>query len=76
MPERWMTDAACAEVDPSVFFPEPEWKSAPMAQRVCEDCPVRIKCLEFALVNNIDHGIFAGTSPKTRQKLRRMRDAS
>jgi WhiB family redox-sensing transcriptional regulator len=32
---------------------------------------VRAKCLEYALDNDLDHGIFGGTTEPERRKLRR-----
>jgi WhiB family redox-sensing transcriptional regulator len=75
MPERWMTDASCAQMDGELWFPEPDWKPAAMALKVCADCPVRVRCLEFALVNRIEDGIYGGVPAATRIKLRRRREA-
>ena len=40
----WMDDAACLDLPIAMFF----GKSAE-GKAVCRDCPVRIKCLAFAL---------------------------
>jgi hypothetical protein len=34
-------------------------------------CPLRQQCLEFALVNNLAHGIFGGMYEHDRRRLRR-----
>jgi hypothetical protein len=36
-----------------------------------EPCPVRARCLLFALVNNCDQGIWGGMSPEDRAALRK-----
>lgn len=43
----WEEDAACATVDPAIFFPEKSvgWRPTEMARKVCATCPVRAECL-------------------------------
>ena len=38
-------------------------------KRVCEECPVQSECLEFALENRIDHGVWGGTSERQRRRI-------
>jgi hypothetical protein len=71
----WRLDAACAEVDPELFFPEPgEAPQAAAAKQVCAGCAVRGPCLEAAVHGpqaRDDHsGIFAGTTARDRVALR------
>jgi WhiB family transcriptional regulator, redox-sensing transcriptional regulator len=71
----WRLNAACAEVDPELFFPEPgQAPQAAAAKAVCAGCAVRGPCLEAALHGpqaHQDHsGIFAGTTPSERVRLR------
>jgi len=71
----WRLDAACAEVDPELFFPEPgQVPQAAAAKQVCAGCAVRSPCLEAALHGpqaRDDHtGIFAGTTARDRVALR------
>jgi DNA-binding GntR family transcriptional regulator len=71
----WRLDAACAEVDPELFFPEPgQVPQAAAAKAVCAGCAVRGPCLEAALHGpqaREDHaGIFAGTTASDRVRLR------
>ncbi len=52
-----------------------------MAQAVCDSCPSKDPCLQFALMTNQDTGIWGGTSEEERRKLRkawllRQREAS
>jgi WhiB family transcriptional regulator, redox-sensing transcriptional regulator len=71
----WRLDAACAEVDPELFFPEPgQVPQAAAAKQVCAGCAVRGPCLEAAVHGpqaRDDHtGIFAGTTARDRVALR------
>lgn len=47
MDREWMTDAACAGVDPELFFPDAseQWQPTRDAKRICAGCPVRDVCL-------------------------------
>ncbi len=71
----WRLDAACAEVDPELFFPETgQVPQAAAAKQVCAGCTVRGPCLQAALHGpqaRDDHtGIFAGTTARQRVALR------
>jgi WhiB family transcriptional regulator, redox-sensing transcriptional regulator len=71
----WRLDAACADVDPELFFPEPgQVPQAAAAKQVCAGCAVRGPCLETAVHGpqaRDDHtGIFAGTTARQRVALR------
>jgi WhiB family redox-sensing transcriptional regulator len=71
----WRLDAACREVDPELFFPEPgQAPQAAAAKQVCAGCAVRGPCLEAAVHGpqaRDDHtGIFAGTTARDRVALR------
>lgn len=68
--EPWMSEALCAETAPELFFPEKGTSSA-AAKRLCAACDVRGRCLEYALTNNLQDGIYGGRSPKERARLRR-----
>jgi WhiB family transcriptional regulator, redox-sensing transcriptional regulator len=71
----WRLDAACADVDPELFFPDTgQVPQAAQAKEVCAGCAVRGPCLEAALHGQQardDHGgIFAGTTARERVALR------
>ncbi|NGN63873.1 WhiB family transcriptional regulator [Streptomyces sp. A7024] len=71
-PDPGLSGAACAEVDPELFFPEPgDWRSSHLAKGICAVCPVKDLCLAGALERNEHFGIFGGLSPKERDELRR-----
>lgn len=66
-PEPWVQDAACAETDPEIFFPE-KGGSTREAKRVCRGCSVTAECLAFALRRNERYGIFGGKSERERRR--------
>ena len=71
-PVEWQTHARCTEVDPEIFFPE-RGGSSKAARAVCADCSVRAQCLEYALNNKEQFGIWGGTSERERRRLRKER---
>lgn len=66
----WQSDAMCAQADPEAFFPE-KGGSTKEAKRVCQDCPVRTKCLAEALKNDERFGVWGGLSERERRALRK-----
>ena len=76
MDTQWMADGKCREVPPAVFFPS-DGLGVQAAQKICADCPVSEACLEYALANRIDHGVWGGRSERERRRiLRRRRTAA
>lgn len=65
----WMQRAACVDHDAKIFFPENDGDAAAAAS-VCRVCPVRIDCLEYAFDNDERYGIWGGTTPLARERLR------
>ena len=72
MDTDWMTKGRCADVSPSVFFPS-DGVGVDAARKICQECDVRGPCLEYALVNRIDHGVWGGTSERERRRILRQR---
>lgn len=68
----WWDYAACLGMDPDLFFPE-RGESVAAAKEVCQDCPVRLTCLQYALDNKEHHGIWGGVSERERRRIRRAR---
>jgi WhiB family redox-sensing transcriptional regulator len=69
---EWMDEAACRNVDGVNFFPDVSYDTeSKLALKLCKECPVKEDCLEFAIVNEIDYGIWGGATPKQRKSLRR-----
>ena len=64
---KWMDWALCAQTDPEVFFPK-KGGSHTEAKKVCEQCPVRTDCLNWAIEHNESEGIWGGMSAKERAR--------
>jgi WhiB family redox-sensing transcriptional regulator len=76
MDTEWMASGNCASEPPSRFFPS-DGVGVEVARRICATCPVKDECLEHALVNRIDHGVWGGTSERERRRiLKRRRTAA
>ncbi|UCR74434.1 WhiB [Mycobacterium phage Ritam007] len=71
----WRDKAVCAQTDPEVFFPE-NGVNATSAKKICKDCEVRAQCLQWALENDEQFGVFGGLSPHERRPLRKAVKAS
>ena len=75
MDNEWMAQGRCRDMDPAVFFPS-DGIGVQNAQRICSECPVKVPCLEYALVNHVDHGVWGGTSERERRRILRRRRIS
>lgn len=76
-PPTWTRDAVCAQVDPELFFPEKGGHNGSIAIRICQQCPARLACLEYALEAEETtagrYGIFGGTTPMQRRRIAQQR---
>jgi WhiB family redox-sensing transcriptional regulator len=83
VPKIWFAlpdfrDGLCAtEPLPDLFFPdtareERDW--AHLYQAICESCHRRVECLDYALENNIEHGVWGGLTPAQREVIKPFRD--
>jgi WhiB family redox-sensing transcriptional regulator len=73
--QEWLDRAACRDTDPERFFPEPgEHTKAAEAKAICASCQVRDHCRDLAVKAagglDGDHGVFGGTLPGERSRLR------
>lgn len=77
-PDRpaWFADAECAGLGPDLFFTDASGQASDEAIAVCAVCPVRERCLEWALANNDTEGVWGGTTPAQRRRIRRRRSGS
>jgi WhiB family redox-sensing transcriptional regulator len=66
----WTARAACRGVDTEIFFPTTSDEEAE-ALAICAECPVRAQCLEYALRGRESNGIWGGTTPEQRRRIRR-----
>ena len=71
-PMPWSIDAACRGLDPELFHPASN--DIRDAEQVCRRCDVRGECLDYALTNRIDGGIWGGTTGRQRVKMRSERN--
>jgi WhiB family redox-sensing transcriptional regulator len=71
----WRNEAVCKDTDPELFFPVGTTGQALLqidrAKEVCFECPVKVRCLDFAIETNQDSGIWGGTSEEERRQIRR-----
>ena len=67
-----MADGLCRDIHPSVFFPS-DGVGVDVARQICLDCPAKAPCLEYALRNRIDHGVWGGASERERRRILRQR---
>ena len=70
----WMAEGNCRLHPPATFFPS-DGVGVDRARKICRDCPVMGQCLEYALEERIDHGVWGGCSERERRRiLKRRRD--
>lgn len=76
--QEWMSDPDrnCADGHPDNWFPSTDGDGPTsqarvrMARQLCSGCPVAVQCLQYALDNDEQHGVWAGTTPRERRRLR------
>jgi WhiB family redox-sensing transcriptional regulator len=73
----WLEHSRCIGEDPELFFPVGATGSA-LAQtaraiEICNGCPVRAECLEWALDTCQDAGVWGGLGEEDRREIRRAR---
>jgi WhiB family redox-sensing transcriptional regulator len=65
----------CRSVDPEIFFPVgfsgPALAQAELAKTICIPCPILAECLNYALANAIEFGVWGGMSEQERRALLR-----
>lgn len=64
------TEAACRGLGADLFFPE-RGEPSEQIKAVCDGCPIKDACLEFALANDEEFGVWGGTSARERKRMRR-----
>ena len=71
---NWRVHAACRNADPELFFPEgaagPVLETSEQAKRICRICPVRARCLDWALSHGAAFGIWGGRTEDERRAFR------
>jgi WhiB family transcriptional regulator, redox-sensing transcriptional regulator len=75
--DGWEALGACKHSDPELVFPVaargPALRQLAKAKKVCECCPVRVQCLEYALQSGQSFGVWGGASEEERRLMRRRR---
>lgn len=70
--ENW--EEALCKGKSELFFPSSDTgKMAEPAKVICAKCPIAGVCLEYALVNKIEHGIWGGKTERERRTIIRRR---
>lgn len=68
----WMSAGNCRNYPPAVFFPS-DGVGVDRARKICADCPVVDQCLEYALEQRIEHGVWGGCSERERRRILKRR---
>lgn len=76
-PRTW-PERACKDADPDVFFGPDDPKKARRfrytdARRICNSCPIRPVCAEWAVTTGERHGMWGGWTPAELEAERRRR---
>lgn len=75
---RWQELAACNGLDPNIFVPSCEGRGGKTrstykeARKHCQSCLVIEQCLNFALTENMEFGMYGGMTPRERKRIRRV----
>lgn len=65
---------SCRGTEPKIFFPEyKDSRAEAAAKMVCRSCVVQAECLDYALNNDEQSGVWGGMSEKDRSRLARKR---
>ena len=73
-PTAWMSEGNCRLYPPAAFFPS-DGVGVDRARKICKECPVVSRCLDYALEERIEHGVWGGCSERERRRiLKRRRD--
>lgn len=74
----WTEVTPCQD-NPALFFPgysdnyeHDVWplEAQEEAKRLCKTCPTRSRCLDYAIVNKDEHGIWGARTPDERRRTR------
>lgn len=73
----WRAQAACKDVDTDVFFPGKS-SGYKRALKICNSCPVKTECAEFALQfdERVLPGMWGGLMGQERRRIRQERARS
>jgi WhiB family redox-sensing transcriptional regulator len=67
---NWRLRAACRGTDVELFFPEgttgPALETVALAKRICSQCQVRARCLDWAVEHGAAFGVWGGRTEQER----------
>ena len=68
----WRKNAnhSCKGMGFDIFFPN-DGEGTQAAQAICETCPVKTLCLNYALAQPEEYGVWGGVSERRRKIMRR-----
>ncbi len=69
----WREKGRCKGADPTVFYPEDDEDPGEEAKAICDTCPVREACLEYAVASREKIGVWGGYTARERRRLVRQR---
>jgi WhiB family redox-sensing transcriptional regulator len=73
--QRWESQARCRGLNTNDFFPEVGTNTVGFLRKFCLECPVARECLDFAIENSMDYGVWGGMSVEERIAIRLGRKA-
>lgn len=72
----WQAHGLCRTIDSGVFFPPAHFEHKPerearekRAKAICNECPVRPECLDWALSTKEPHGVWGGYAESDRKQV-------
>lgn len=71
-PPEWQERAACQDIGFELYFTDISGTRSSeerAAQKACETCEVRSQCLQFAVDNRIEYGVYGGMTARPRRAL-------
>ncbi|MEY3691484.1 MAG: hypothetical protein RJB57_1140 [Actinomycetota bacterium] len=71
-PTAWMARGNCRNYPPATFFPS-DGVGVDRARAICKGCPVVTECLEYALAERVEHGVWGGCSERERRRILKRR---
>lgn len=71
------TVVPCTNTDPDLWFPDDSDRGQSdtrsryrVAKKLCAECPVQQLCLEYAIIQQEEYGMWGGLTPVERLRLR------
>jgi WhiB family transcriptional regulator, redox-sensing transcriptional regulator len=67
--DKWLSDDNPCKSSSVNFFPDNGGADLQAAIRICLSCSNRRLCLDYALRNHIEHGVWGGQSERGRSRI-------